>query len=108
MDWIQVVDVEAGETHRADPEMAGARTVLVRLPRSAAADAFIFIPGTDVFALRTSGDTTGEGLLRLRHVPIVNVPSLGLGRSANPEAVVFYEVSLSDADSLANLESARP
>ncbi|MEO6096948.1 MAG: carboxypeptidase-like regulatory domain-containing protein [Fibrobacteria bacterium] len=105
MDWVRILDVEAGGTHVAEPEMAGARTVLVRLPENAAPDAYIFIPGTDVYALRASGDTTGDGRIRLPHVPAEAVPTMGLGRSGQPEEVLFFEISLGAGDSTVVLES---
>lgn len=104
MDWIPIVDVGAEDRITADPEMDGARTVLVRLPEGAAADAFVFIPGTDVQALRASGDTTAGGWLHLRHVPLTHVPVMGVGRTASPGAIVLYPVSLPATDSLAILD----
>lgn len=105
MDWIRILDVEPAGEHVADPELAGARTVLVRLPETAAADAYVFIPGTDVYALRSSGDTTGEGRLRLRHVPDEAVPVLGMGRSGRLEEVVLFPVSLNAKDTVVDLET---
>jgi hypothetical protein len=104
MDLLPTLDIGAEGTQVADPELDEARTVLVTLPEKAAADAYVFIPGTDVYAMRASGDTTGEGQIRLRHVPKVALPVMGLGSSERPGDVVFFEVSLGAEDSALVLE----
>jgi carboxypeptidase family protein len=104
MDLIPTLDVRAEETMAAAPELDAARTVLVRLPEGAAADTYVFIPGTDVYAMRADGDTTSEGRIRLRHVPRVALPVVGLGRSGGPGEVVLFEVALGAEDTVMVLE----
>lgn len=104
MDLIAGLDVRGERTMNAAPELDAARTVLVRLPEGAAADAYVFIPGTDVYAMRADGDTTSEGEVRLRHVPRVAVPVVGLGRSEGAGEVVLFEVFLGAEDTAVVLE----
>lgn len=104
MDLIQSLDVKAEGTMNTVPELDAARTVLVRLPVGAAADAYVFIPGTDVFAMRADGDTTSDGRIRLRHVPRVAVPVVGLGRSERAGEVALFEVTLGALDTALVLE----
>ena len=104
MDLIPGLDVKAEGTLTAAPELDAARTVYVRLPEGAAADAYVFIPGTDVFAMRADGDTTGEGEIRLRHVPRVPLPVVGLGRSERAGEIALFEVSLGAEDTVLVLE----
>lgn len=104
MDLIPELDVGAEGMMNAALELAAARTVLVRLPEGAAVDAYVFIPGTDVYAMRADGDTTSEGDVRLRHVPRVAVPVVGLGRSGGSGEIVLFEVSLGAVDTAIVLE----
>jgi hypothetical protein len=104
MDLIPGLDVRREGTMSAAPELDAARTVLVRLPDGAAADTYVFIPGTDVYAMRAYGDTTSEGRIRLRHVPRVALPVVGLGRSEGAGEVVLFKVSLGALDTALVLE----
>jgi hypothetical protein len=104
MDLIPTLDVRPEGTMTTAPELDEARTVLVRLPENASADAYVFIPGTDIHAMRAAGDTTSEGRIRLRHVPRIPLPVMGLGHSERPGDVLLFDVSLGAEDTALVLE----
>ncbi|GEM_PF-3676648 len=103
MDWIRDVVLDAGEALTESSSMDTARTLKVRIPDSAAADAFVFIPGSDVKAAREPGDTSG--IIRLIHAPSTAIPVLGLARLLAPGAVTSFTVNALASDTLVSLKS---
>jgi hypothetical protein len=101
MSWIREVDLGEGDNLVAESKLDTARTLLVRLPDTAAADAFVFIPGTDVQAARDSGSVSP--LVRMRHAPMDSIPALGLARFSSPAAVTLFTVKIGPGDSVAVL-----
>jgi hypothetical protein len=82
MDWIERVTVTAGMTVNLTAALDTARSIVVRLPDSTAADAYVFIPGTSVHAMR---DLPGsEARFTLTHVPADSIPTLGIGFMTHP------------------------
>lgn len=101
MSWFRELVVEEGKAMTLNPALAGSRTLKVRLPDSAAADAYVFIPSTDVQAKR---DSTGALTVLVPGSPLDLIPTLGLGSLSDPGATRYYQVSIQPSDTLVILE----
>ncbi len=82
MDWMHAVTVATGTTMTLAAALDTARRVIVRLPDSTPPETYIFIPGTEAYALRDSADTGAA--FTLSHVSADSIPLLGIGTMADP------------------------
>jgi hypothetical protein len=98
MDFIGVLDVEAGETRNAIAVLDAARNIIIRIPAASASDAYVFIPGSDVKAVRAPEDTAG--ILHMLHAPREAIPVLGTSRLSDPYSVSWMTVNSGAEDTL--------
>lgn len=101
MDLIGVLDVEAGETRNAEAVLDASRNITIRIPAASAPDVYVFIPGTDVKAVRAAEDTSG--VLHLAHAPREAIPVLGVSRLSNSALVSWMTVNSGAEDTLITL-----
>lgn len=95
MGWVAGVSVSEGGMLSIPVALDTARSVVVQLPESTAADAYVFIPGTSVHALRDSAATGSPGArFTLMHVPSNSIPNIGVGSMANPAEPAMVRISL--------------
>lgn len=105
MDWVRpAAPLAAGDTLTVASELAAARFLSVRLPADAPADAYAFLPGSDVHARREGAGET----LRLPHVPAESLEVIGIGSLSAPAAVRYYPIAAGPADTAVDLRDIAP
>jgi hypothetical protein len=104
MDWIRPAPLAAGDTLSLASDLAPARQIEVMLPSEAPGDAYAFLPGSDVHAVREPAGET----LRLPHVPAESLEVIGIGSMSAPDAVSYYSVTAGPVDTVLDLRSVRP
>jgi hypothetical protein len=96
MSWTRELVVEKGGRLILNPSLAGSRTLKILLPPDAAADAYVFIPASDVQVRR---DSTGADTLLLGKCPLEAIPTLALGSRSGLAATRYFQVSISSQPS---------
>lgn len=104
MDWLRPAPLAGGDSLAVVSELAPARTLAVRLPAEAPADAYAFLPGSDVHGAREAGGET----LRLPHAPAESLELIGIGSLSAPAAVAYYPAAVGPSDTAVDLRGASP